>query len=65
MPAKGYKKPGSRDYMLRVRLTQEERELYEGAAKAAGYSSVSAWLRSIASAVAGAAQPAQDRPGDP
>jgi uncharacterized protein (DUF1778 family) len=60
MPAKGYKKPGARDYMLRVRLTQEERKLYERAAKAAGYDGVSAWLRSIASAVAGAAQPTKD-----
>ena len=60
MPAKGYKKPGARDYMLRVRLTQEERELYERAAQRAGYASVSAWLRVVASAVAGAAQPAQD-----
>lgn len=61
MPAKGYKKPNARDYTLRVRLTHEERERYEAAAKAAGYRGVSAWLRGLADAAAGTKRPQGDQ----
>jgi len=60
MPSKGYRKAEPRSFMLRVRLTEDERQRYEQAAKDRGYSSTSAWIRALASAAAGE-KPAQDR----
>jgi len=48
MPVKGYKKPNSRNYMARIRLSEEERELFEEARVRARFNSLSEWLRHLA-----------------
>jgi predicted HicB family RNase H-like nuclease len=59
-PARGYKKPDGRGRLLQVRVTDDQHTAYELAAERAGYSSMSAWVRSVLDAVAGAARPADD-----
>lgn len=47
MPSKGYKKPDSRTYMLRIRLTEtEHRKLIKAAKK--NHRAVSTWVRDVA-----------------
>jgi len=46
MPARGYKKTNSRDYMLRIRLTEDEHKLLESLAKN-NKKGLSSWVRSL------------------
>ncbi|MBN2346218.1 MAG: hypothetical protein JXO51_07480 [Candidatus Aminicenantes bacterium] len=47
MPKTGYKKPLPRSFMLRVRLTEEERALLEKARKKSKYPDLSKWVRDV------------------
>ena len=47
MPAKNYRKPDAKSYMLRVRMTEKERKLLEKAVKKSG-GTVSRWVRDLA-----------------
>ena len=53
------------DKTVRVRLTETEQAAWIMAAKRAGYPSLSAWLRALASAAAGLPEPEKKRGPQP